>query len=117
MRRFPRDKRIDPVSGNLVNFRTGAAGNDPDCPGFLGTKHESFYWATQCLSQLAIKFFAQPRSARLEPNHLTLFFEEQLVRLKSERRCELCVVATLRMEIEWQMPTVQCGVESLRDAQ
>src|SRR2546430_1138159 len=116
MRRFPRDKRVDPLPGDRVNFRTGAAGNDPDCPGFLGTKHESFYWTTQCLSQLAIKFFAQPRSARLEPNHLTLFFEERLVRLKSERPCELCVVANLRMEIEWQMRTVKRDVVFERDA-
>ena len=37
MRRFAGDKGVDPLLRNLVDFRAGAAGNDPDCSSYLRT--------------------------------------------------------------------------------
>ena len=99
MRRFAGDKGVDPLLRNLVDFRAGAAGNDPDCSSFLRTEHEGFYGTTQCFLQFAIKFIARQRNARLHANQLTFFFEERLIRFKSECCSELRVIAELRMEI------------------
>ena len=54
MRGFPCDKRVDSLLRNLVDFRAGPAGNDPDYSGFLRTEHEGLYGTTQCFLQFAI---------------------------------------------------------------
>jgi len=110
IRRFAGDKGVDPLLRNLVDFRAGAAGDDPDCSSFLRTEHEGFYGTTQCFLQFAIKFIARQRNARLYANQLTFFFEERLIRFKSECCGELRVIAELRMEIERQMCTVNRDV-------
>jgi hypothetical protein len=60
--------------------------------------------------QFAIKFIARQRNARLHANQLTFFFEERLIRFKSECCSELRVIAELRMKIERQMCTVNRDV-------
>src|SRR5207248_98240 len=42
MWRFAGDKGVDPLLRNLVDFRAGAAGNDPDCSSFLWTNMKAF---------------------------------------------------------------------------
>src|ERR671931_766215 len=103
MRRLPRDKRVDSLLRNFVDFRTGAARNNPDCSSFLRAKHEDLYGTTQCFLQFAIQFVARQRSARLQTNQLTFFLKERLNRFKSNRCCELRIITDLRMEIERQM--------------
>ncbi len=73
MRRFAGDKGVDPLLRNLVDFRAGAAGNDPDSSSFLRTEHEGFYATTQRFLQFAIKFIARQRNARLSRQSIDLF--------------------------------------------
>ena len=78
MRRFPRDKCVDSLLCKLVDFRAGAAGDDPDRSSFLRTEHEGFYGTTECFLQFAIDFIARQGNARLHADQLTFFFEERL---------------------------------------
>jgi len=42
--RFACDKSVDPLLRNFVDFRAGAAGNDPDCSSFsFGPNMKAFY--------------------------------------------------------------------------
>jgi len=59
MRRFPCDKCVDSILRKLVDFRAGAAGNDPDCSSFLRTEHEGSYRTAECYLQCAIDFIAR----------------------------------------------------------
>src|SRR4029453_3858976 len=78
---------------------------------------EGFYGTTQYFLQSAIQFIARQRSAHLQSNLLTFFFEERQSRFKSQCCCKLRIVANLWMEIERQMRAVKRDVVFKGDLQ
>src|ERR1700720_3991030 len=76
VRRFARDKCVDPFLCDTVNLGASAAGYNPDRLRFLRTKSKRLNFSTQRLLQFAQKLIAKNGGARLQSDQLPFLFKK-----------------------------------------
>ena len=115
MRRFACNEGVDLFSSNAVHLRTSAARYDANRMRLLRAEVERLHGAGQHFAQFADELFSWQRSARFQANEFSFLFKKWRGRFQSDRRCQLGVVANLRMDVERKMRAVKRDVVFQRE--